>query len=303
MKRIAEHVVDHLVELAGQDDRVWLLDGDLGDSYGVERFVEACPDRFVMAGIAEQNMVSMAAGMASCGALPFVFSFAAFLAYRAADQIRVGVAQSRLPVTLIGSHAGGCVGRNGRSHAAIGDIAAMAALPGLEIWAPADKVDVAAMMEAVRCTEAPRYCRTPRTAVAELSLQVNPRSDPLVRQTGNTGGILLLSCGLAAHWAVEVQTDLANRGIACDAASVARLVPLPETLEGLVTNAAQLVIIEDHLRHGGLADLVAARFGRLPDLWFGWSDHGPGVSDDLARQWGGLDSASIAAKIAQQFTP
>lgn len=302
MRRIAEHVVDHLVDLAGEDRRVWLLDGDLGDSYGAQRFAQACPDRFVMAGIAEQNMVSMAAGMASCGALPFVFSFAAFLAYRAADQIRVGVAQSRLPVTLIGSHAGGCVGRNGRSHAAIGDIAALAALPGLEIWAPADRADVALMMKSVRQAEVPRYCRTPRTAVGRLPMQAEPGGDGLVRRSGSGEGMLLLSCGLAAHWAVEAQADLASRGIFCQTASVARLVPLPCALETLVTSATRLVIVEDHLRHGGLADLVAARFGRLPDLWFGWNDHGPGVADDLARKWAGLDSASIAARIAPLST-
>jgi len=81
-----------LLQQARADPRIWLLDGDLADSYGAMAFAEALPERFIMGGIAEQNMVSMAAGMAACGARPWVFSFAAFLAYRAADQIRVSLA-------------------------------------------------------------------------------------------------------------------------------------------------------------------------------------------------------------------
>lgn len=294
MKRIAEHVVDCLVERATYDDRVWLLDGDLGDSYGAPRFAAAHPGRFIMAGIAEQNMVGMAAGMATCGARPFVFSFAVFLAYRAADQIRVAVTQSGLPVTLVGSHAGGCVGRNGRSHAAIGDIAAMSALPGLEVWAPADGLDVEDMMAAACSAASPRYCRTPRTPVGTLPATAGP-----VRVGRGGGGLLLLGCGLSAHWAFELQAELSRQGIMSDVASVARLNPLPDALSDYIELAERLIVIEDHVRHGGLADLVAARFGRLPDLWFGWRAHCPGVLDDRARQLAGLDCAAMAADISR----
>ena len=84
-ERLAAVCARELLERARIDPRIWLLDGDLADSYGAMAFAEALPERFIMGGIAEQNMVSMAAGMAACGARPWVFSFAAFLAYRAAD--------------------------------------------------------------------------------------------------------------------------------------------------------------------------------------------------------------------------
>lgn len=84
-----------------------------------------------------------------------------------------------------------------------------------------------------------------------------------------------------------------------DVASVARLNPLPDALSDYIELAERLIVIEDHVRHGGLADLVAARFGRLPDLWFGWRAHCPGVLDDRARQLAGLDCAAMAADISR----
>jgi transketolase C-terminal domain/subunit len=114
--RLGDCCGQELARLADQDDRIWALDGDLGDSDGALHFARRHSRRFVMAGIAEQTMVSLAAGMASCGKRPWVFSFAAFLCYRAYDQIRVCLSQADQPVTLVGSHSGGCTGHNGCSH-------------------------------------------------------------------------------------------------------------------------------------------------------------------------------------------
>lgn len=296
MKRLAEHFVDELMAHAVDDERVWLLDGDLADSYGATAFADRFPDRFVMAGIAEQNMVSVAAGMASCGARPFVFSFAAFLAYRAADQIRVGLVQSRLPVTLVASHAGGCSGRNGRSHSATGDIALMASLAGIEVWAPADRHDVMAAVAAARSGDVPLYCRTPRDALADLAVPPGP-----IRIAPGGGDTLILACGLATHWALEAQALLASEGISCDVASVARLCPLPLGIDTLLAEPRTVIVIEDHMRTGGLADLVAARTGRVPDLWFGWHDHPPGGDTCAVRRWGGLDAATIAGAVRDRL--
>ena len=121
--RLADHCGLHLSRLAETDERIRVLDGDLADSDGALHFAERHPDRFLMAGIAEQSMVSVAAGMASCGLRPWVFSFAAFLCYRAYDQVRVSVSQAGQPVTLVGSHSGGLSSRNGKTHAALNDIA------------------------------------------------------------------------------------------------------------------------------------------------------------------------------------
>src|SRR5687767_4405253 len=111
--KLADHIGALLPGFAQTHPELVVLDGDLADSDGAIHFARACPERFLMAGIAEQNMVSVAAGMAACGLRPWVFSFAAFLCYRAYDQIRVCLGQTRQPVVLVGSHAGGLSGRNG----------------------------------------------------------------------------------------------------------------------------------------------------------------------------------------------
>src|SRR5438132_8273085 len=105
-RRLGDHCGQLLAELAGREPRLRVLDGDLADSDGAIHFARRHPERFIMSGIAEQAMVSMAAGMASCGLRPWVFSFAAFLCYRAYDQIRVCLSQSKQAVTVVGSHTG-----------------------------------------------------------------------------------------------------------------------------------------------------------------------------------------------------
>jgi len=289
---MAAHFVGLLVEHAQDDERIWLIDGDLADSYGATAFAEAHADRFIMAGIAEQNMVSLAAGMARCGARPFVFSFAAFLAYRAADQIRVSLAQSRLPVTLIASHAGGCSGRNGRSHSAVGDIATIGSMPGMHIWAPADRHDVALAFAAVLQGSEPSYCRGPREALPDLPMSPGP-----VRLERRDGKVVLFCCGISSHWAIETQTMLFEAGIPVDVVSVAQIHPLPAQIDLLLADGRPIVVIEDHVRLGGLADHITARSRRAPDLWFGWRDHPPGGDVDAVRAWAGLDASTIANTI------
>ena len=296
VRRIAEHFAAELIGEALVDDQVWLVDGDLADSYGATAFADAYPNRFVMAGIAEQNMVSVAAGMARCGARPFVFSFAAFLAYRAADQIRVGVAQAGLPVTLVASHAGGCSGHNGKSHCSIGDVAIMAATPGMSIWTPADGRDVRSALAEIRRSRSPAYCRGPREPLPDLNLP-----GELLRVDHRDGKLLLIGCGLSTHWALEVQEALESEGIRADVASIARIRPLPTEVLALLVRDRPIVILEDHTRSGGLADIISASTGQLPDLWFGWRDHPPGGEAALVRKWAGLDTTTIVRRIREQL--
>lgn len=125
------------------DDRIFVIDGDLADSDGAICFANKRSDRFIMAGIAEQNMVSLAAGLAETGNRPRLFSFASFLCFRGYDQTRICLSQAGQPVALVGSHAGGLGGRNGKSHTALNDLSLMLTLPRLQVWAPADEAEVA----------------------------------------------------------------------------------------------------------------------------------------------------------------
>jgi transketolase len=163
MKRLAVEIADALSLAARERDDIWVLDADLGDSYGLyddahrPRFA-----RFLQTGIAEQTLVGAAAGLAAAGKLPWVFSFSAFLCHRAADQIRTCVAQPGLPVVFVGSHAGAATGTNGCSHASLADLGVLGAIGGIELWAPADATDVVAAVASLLATPRPAYLRTSR---------------------------------------------------------------------------------------------------------------------------------------------
>jgi transketolase len=271
--RLAAVCARGLIDRARADPRIWLVDGDLADSYGATEFAASLPDRFIMGGIAEQNMVSMAAGMAACGARPWVFSFAAFLAYRAADQIRVSVAQTGLSVTLVGSHAGGCGGRNGKTHQSTGDLAVLGAMAGMHVWTPCDPRDVCHAMAAILSASRPSYIRAPRDPCPAL-----PGSPGPLRWLTPPSDHILLCSGLSAQWALGICSVAAELGLKLGVLHLGRFSPPPTSLHEEIANARRWFVIEDHVRLGGVADQAAHLVGRQPDAWFGWPADWPGGS-------------------------
>jgi transketolase len=297
-ERLAAVCAHELLQRARSDPRIWLLDGDLADSYGAMAFAETLPERFIMGGIAEQNMVSMAAGMAACGARPWVFSFAAFLAYRAADQIRVSVAQTGLGVTLVGSHAGGCGGRNGKTHQSIGDLAVLGAMAGMQVWTPCDPRDVCHAMEAVLGTARPSYIRAPRDPCPEL-----PGAPGPLRWLTQPSDHILLCNGLSAQWALGTRDVTRSMGLQLGVLHLGRFAPPPPALHEEIANARRWCVIEDHVRLGGVADQAAHLVGRQPDAWFGWPadwSGGSGSSAEL-RESCHLGDREVAEVIASRW--
>jgi transketolase len=302
MTKLADHLAILLAEHARHDERIWVLDGDLADSDGACEFARMHPQRFLMAGIAEQNMVSMAAGMADCGVRPWVFSFAAFLCYRAYDQIRIGLSQSRQPVVLVASHAGGLAARNGKSHAAPNDLALMLSLPALDVWAPADVADTALALQAALCSPRATYIRMPRRQFGDGDAL--PGSAAPLRWIRPRAPLTLLSTGLASHWALDVADVLAQRGSDIGVLHCARLSPLPD-LERVLAGVRTLAVLEDHRRFGGLASLAAQGLPDRPLHVFGWPDTyaGKSGSDDELRLLHGLDTGTLTSAIARLANP
>jgi transketolase len=272
--RLADYCGMCLAEHATSRPEVWALDGDLADSDGALHFAKRHPERFLMAGIAEQSMVSIAAGMAACGLRPWVFSFAAFLCYRAFDQIRVCISQARQPVVLVGSQSGGCSGRNGKTHAALNDLALMLSLPNLDVWCPADQDDVRLCVDQVLQKGAAAYIRLPRRTVRAISGDTAP-----ARWIGARSPSVIVSTGLATHLALAVQTQLAGRGLPLGLLHVNRLSPFPQEVTEALESAETVFVLEDHSRFGGLASLlhqhVAVSVQHLgwPMGWAGESGH------------------------------
>jgi transketolase len=249
-----------LAERAHTDSRIWVLDGDLADSDGAHRFARQHPDRFLMAGIAEQNMVSMAAGMASAGVRPFVFSFAAFLCCRAYDQIRVGLSQAAQAVALVASHAGGLSGRNGKSHSILNDLAIISTLPDIRVFAPSDQADVALTLELILNSAAPSYTRLPRRQVA-ASDELGGRPEPC-RWITQRRSVALLSCGVATLWAKEA---IGFFGLSEDV-GIVHCLELTDTLSlrAALEGVERVIVVEDHHPIGGLQSLLSSILpGRL----------------------------------------
>lgn len=254
MRRLGGVVGAALAQRAERDRTIWVLDGDLADSDGADQFAAHHPHRFLNCGIAEQNMVSVAAGLAIKGQRPFVFSFAAFLCYRAYDQIRVCVSQTGVPVSLVGSHAGGLSGRNGKTHTALNDITVMACLPNMQLWSPAVAQDIDHIITALLAQQGPAYIRLPRADVPDLPLPF-----ALVRWIGTPSRVAFVATGLATHWALEACERLATRGFDAGVLDIVRVSPIDE--EAFRRAAADIVVaivVEDHHPFGGLASQLRA---------------------------------------------
>lgn len=328
MMRLGDHCGKTLRTWARDDDTLWVLDGDLADSNGAIHFAEAVPERFVMAGIAEQGMVSMAAGMASCGQRPWVFSFAAFLAYRAYDQVRVCLSHARQPVTLVASHSGGLSSRNGKSHAALNDVALMASLPHMHVWAPAGPSDLRRAMQAIRAAAAPAYLRLPRCPLPDLSTACLRRDARVTAQSIEPNGVadcsteadvedglrrltpesdvVLVGTGVSTHWALEACAVLAEQGVEASVIHCARLSPWPRTrLRRMTSEARAVFVLDDHSPLGGLYSLVAQTVETCPVYPLTWPESWCGQSgdDDDLRAAYQLDAPSLALRITSALSP
>ena len=289
----------YLAAVALRDERVWVLDADLADSDGAEAFAKRMPHRFIQAGIAEQNMVTMAAGMAACGARPFVFSFAAFLCYRAADQIRVALAQASLPVTLVGSHSGGLGGPNGKTHQALNDVAFLSSLPNIDIWAPADDSDTEFAIDTILRRNRPAYLRYPREPLCPLS-----GTSGLCRRFGPESSRVLITSGYFVHIALDVQRYLATLGRDLLVIQCLRLAPLPvEDLKHHLGTYNRIWVLDDHSAMGGLASILLTAGFPVTNPVFAWPHHwsgGHGTVEELTQQHG-LTPLAIATQMVDSW--
>lgn len=290
--KLADHLADLLCDHAHDDEALFVLDGDLADSDGAHRFATRFPERFLMAGIAEQNLIGVASGLASTGSKPWAFSFSAFLVYRGYDQIRISLAQSLQPVVLAGSHAGGLPGRNGKSHASPNDLALLLTLPHLAVFAPADRADLEWITRTL--VEKPRsaYLRLYRID-ADSFPPLDGTAGP-VRVVAEPRSCTIVSTGLATHWCAALVRALAKQGLDVGLIHVPTLKPLPD-LSALLRDVCTIVSIEDHVTLGGLGSLLQDRFSERRIHKLGWPVEFAGASgsDDDLRRAHSLDDESL----------
>lgn len=293
-----------LVELMAHDPRILLLDGDLANSTRADIVATALPDRFLEMGIAEQNLVGVAAGLATMGFRPWISTFAVFAVKRALDQVRMTVAQTRLPVRLAGGYSGLLTGFTGKTHQAVEDIAVMRAMPHMTVLCPADAAECAAAIRWAAEHPGPVYLRLARDPVAATLPLPRPPYDPARGTWIRRGAALtLIGTGTQSGRLADAAERLAASGV--DAGVLHLPACKPFDREAVLQAAAPglVVTVEEHSVIGGLGSLVAetlaetrptrvVRWG-IPDV-FGES----GPNADLLWAFG-LSAERVAERVAR----
>lgn len=293
-----------LAEL-GEKYNFYVLDADLSGSTQTAVFAKKFPQRFFNCGIAEENMISVAAGIAATGVPAFASSFAMFACGRAFEQIRNSVAYPGLPVRVCASHAGITVGEDGATHQFCEDIAIMRALPGMTVLSPADSASTEAILEQLMTFEGPVYMRLGRYAVP----QVYERGEHdfkigkgLVVADGSDAAIA--ATGIMVSAAIEARAILAQKGIDAAVLDIHTVKPLDEELIlHYAAKTGHIVTAEEHSVVGGLGDavcsLVAESCGaRVIKLGIN-DEFGTSAPAAVLLEHYGLTAAGIAEKVCK----
>ena len=255
---------DTLVELAAGNPDVLVLDGDLASSTRADRFAAAHPDQFLQMGIAEQNMVGVAAGLASLGYVPWLSSFAVFLTHRSLDQVRLVVAQTGANVKIGAAYTGLLTGFTGKTHQDVEDLAIMRAMPGMTVLAPVDVAECAAMVRWATAMHGPVYLRLARDAGPDVFASDHEFQPGAAIRLREGADLLLVSTGTQTARTLAALELLAVRGVAAGLLHVPSITPVDRAAVAAAAADVDLVVtVEEHSVHGGLGGLVAEILGEL----------------------------------------
>ena len=290
-----------LVRIAKADPNVLLLTGDHGYAL-FDDFRRECPKQYINAGIAEQNMVGMAAGLARSGFRPFVYGLSAFIPVRVVEQIKLDIAHDQLPVTLIGDGAGFVYSHLGTSHQSTEDIACTRAIPHLSIYSPGDRFELTACMDLAYRSVAPAYFRMGKSDRGDVHTHVpNIEAGRLLNvKAGKPGDVLFIATGSMLRTALDI-ASLQYPDSAVWSAPFIKPLDV-EQVVALCGPSRAVVVLEEHSVMGGLGSAIAetlAEFSPVRILRVGVADrfsHYCGTYDYLLQEHG-LDKASILKKI------
>ena len=291
-----------LIELVEKNDKVVVLDADLANATQTCKVAKAHPEKFYNCGIAEANMVDIAAGMSTMGLIPYCSSFAMFAAGRAYEQIRNSIAYPHFNVKICATHAGVSVGEDGGSHQCIEDIALMRVIPGMTVICPADANEAKAATMAIAEMNGPVYMRLARlaTPVFEGDM-VKPFEIGKAKLLRDGGDVLVISCGEMTMRALDAAEDLEKEGIHVAVLHSPTIKPLDkEAVLKAAGETGAIMTIEDHSIFGGLGSAVAEvvvgncpvpmeivgiqdRFGESGDPELIYKDHGMDVDSIVAK--------------------
>jgi transketolase len=297
---------DTLVDLAAENPDLVVLDGDLATSTRADRFAVAYPERFLQMGIAEQNMVGVAAGLSMLGFVPWLSSFAVFFTHRAVDQVRMVVAQAGANVKIGAGYSGLLTGFTGKTHMDVEDLAIMRAMPGMTVLAPGDATECAAMVRWATETPGPVYLRLHRDAGPDL-FGADYRFEPgRVSALRDGSDVLLISTGPQSARCLEAAVRLEADGISAGVLHVPSIKPVDAAAIADAVGRVRLAFsVEEHTVIGGLGGLVAeiltthqprrlVRIG-LEDCW------GESAPNDFLLDKHGLSASRVAERVTSEL--
>ena len=306
-KKIAtrESYGNALAELGKEHDNVIVLDADLAAATKTSTFKKAFPDRHIDCGIAESNMMGIAAGLSTCGYVPFASTFAMFAAGRAYEQVRNSIGYPKLNVKIGATHAGISVGEDGASHQCNEDLALMRMIPGMTVICPADDIEAKAAVKAAYELEGPVYLRFGRLAVPI----VNDNSDYKFEigkgvKLLDGSDVTIIATGLEVAYALDAAEMLAAQGISVAVVNMHTIKPLDKEL--VLAEAARtkrIVTVEEHSVLGGLGGAVAEVLSEnacAPLLRIGVNDvfGESGPATELVSKYG-LDAEGICGSVTK----
>lgn len=289
-----------LVALGAKIPNMLVLDADVGPSTQTHLFGRAYPDRFIEVGIAEQNMVGIAAGLSTLGFIPWVSTFAVFMTKRAGDQIRNSIAHARANVKINGAYGGLPTGRAGATHSAVEDLAVMRAMPGMIVMDPADPREAIACAQLAMDIEGPVYVRTVRCPVPVIFPEHHKVTLGKAVTLHEGNDVAIISSGMMTPRALKAVEVLEGQGVSARLLHMPTIKPIDvEAIRDAAESIGTILTVENHSVIGGLGGAVCeiaaehapCRIKRLgfPDIFLESGD------DEVLFGRYGLDSAGIAA--------
>lgn len=304
-KAIRDVYGEALVKYGKDNKDVVVLDADLSGSTKSATFGKACPERFFNMGIAESNMVAAAAGMASCGKIPFVNTFAVFLTTLGLISARAFGSYSKLPIKLAGAYAGMSDAFDGPSHHALEDIAVMRALPNFKVFVASDAALTNWMVKNAIEDPSPMYLRLSRDVFPDLYAEDEVFEEGKGKVVREGTDITVIACGILVSKAIEAAEELAKEGISVRVVDMFCIKPLDkELVVKCAKETGAIVSAEEHSIIGGLGSAVSEALceagAQVPMGFVGTQDlHGEcGPYKDLLAKYG-LDAKAVAAKIRE----
>lgn len=305
-KSIREAFGKKLVELGANNPDIVVLDADVSCSTQTKLFAQAYPERFFDTGIAEQNMIATAAGLALTGKIPFAATFAVFATGRTYDQIRSSVCYQKANVKIIGTHGGITVGEDGATHQALEDVSLMRVLPNMTVIVPADCNECEQALEFASNHVGPVYIRIARNSLPDIysnDYKFNPYKAVVLKEGSD---VTIISNGDVLAEACRVADLLSQKGVSAEIISVPVIKPFDtETIIKSVKKTGFAVTVENHSINGGLGSTVCEVLSEnypIKVLRIGTNDTfgQSGTPKELLKYYG-LDAESIANRIVERI--